>query len=91
MRPMYQPSFYHQTPTNLNWDQEFSRADAKGKGKAIDADFDAAFARAAASVTETSRVVELEHENETLEAAFKRVRIEDAPEDPEKYMSDFQK
>jgi peroxin-5 len=88
-----------QQPHSMNWDQEFSRVDTKGKGKAIDADFEAAFARAAASITtnkEGSRIVDVQDDAETLEDAFERVKVTDPPEkvgdtDGMEYLTDFQK
>lgn len=73
----------------MNWDQEFSRMDAKGKGKATDTDFEAAFTRATASVTEgKSRIVEVQDNTESLESAFERAKISDEVTD---YQTHFEK
>ncbi|KIJ49700.1 hypothetical protein M422DRAFT_28063 [Sphaerobolus stellatus SS14] len=94
MRPMYQS--FQNGPMPVNWDQEFSRVDTKGKGKATEADFEAAFARAAASISaEKSRIVEVQ-EDESLEEAFNRVKVSDEKErvgdsDKDEYLSDFEK
>ena len=95
----FQPSFTSipREPLTMNWDQEFSRMDIKGKGKATDIDFEAAFTRAAASVTkEGSRIVEVQDDTESLESAFERTKLSDSPEkaggvDGIDYLTDFQK
>lgn len=77
----------------INWDQEFSRVDVKGKGRAIDKDFEEAFSRAAALVSkEHSRIVEVKDDTESLEAAFERTTIgDDTPTLGDKEKSDFEK
>ncbi|GJJ06241.1 hypothetical protein Clacol_000432 [Clathrus columnatus] len=77
----------------INWDEEFSRVDVKGKGKATEVDLEEAFNRAAAlAPKEQSRIVEIKDDNESLEAAFERTTINDGtvlPEDKEK--SEFER
>lgn len=77
----------------MNWDQEFARADAKGKGKAVDADFEAAFAKAAATMpAEKSRIVDVQDESESLEAVFERTRLSDDEKiDENGLVNDFEK
>jgi peroxin-5 len=78
----------------MNWDQEFSRMDSKGKGKATNIDFDAAFTRAAASMTnQSSRIVEVQDDVESLETTFERTALTDSSEKERgaDYLTDFQK
>ena len=81
----------------MNWDQEFSRVDSKGKGKATHVDFEAAFARAAASVMtnkEDGRIIEERDGSEGIEDTFERAKISDSPqqiEDTGGMLSEFQK
>ncbi|KAF8520334.1 peroxisome targeting signal receptor [Hysterangium stoloniferum] len=86
-QPFYQPPLQSVTPS-VNWDQEFTRVDVKGKGKAVDLDFEDAFNRAASLANERSRIVEV-FENESLEAAFERINLADNPGDGEA-LSDFE-
>ncbi|KAF8588639.1 TPR-like protein [Ramaria rubella] len=90
---LFQPSFISppQASLTMNWDQEFSRRDTKGKGKAIDFDFESAFNHAAASIhKQEAQIVEVNDGEETLEAAFERTKLTNDPDDSE-YLSDFQK
>jgi len=87
-QPFYQPPLQSVPPT-VNWDQEFTRVDVKGKGKADDLDFEDAFNRAASLANERSRIVEVD-ENESLAAAFERTNVADDPKDDET-LSDFEK